>query len=134
LLIATSPFDSTFTTAKSPVNPDSNRRLLCFARTETSSQPLGYRKLPLTISRKAPVPLRAEHPAVSFQEIWVNMQENDKTPEITCTGVPDDFLLSPIPQVRWWKAAVNSETIAESVDQTGLCQAVKSCLFVLLSI
>jgi hypothetical protein len=36
----------------------------------------------LTISRKAPVPLRAEHPAVSFQEIWVNMQENAKTPQI----------------------------------------------------
>jgi hypothetical protein len=50
----------------------------------------------LTISRKAPVPLRAEHPAVFLHEIRVKMQENDKTPEITCTGVSDR-----LPKIRF---------------------------------
>jgi hypothetical protein len=36
----------------------------------------------LTISRKAPVPLRAEHPAVSFQEMRVKMQGTTKTLQI----------------------------------------------------
>jgi hypothetical protein len=45
-----------------------------------------HRKLQLTISRKAPFPLRAEHPAVFSIRTCVNMQEIDKTPEITCTG------------------------------------------------
>jgi hypothetical protein len=56
-----------------------------FTRAETFSVAIGYRKLLLTISRKAPVPLRAEHPTVFLHEIRVKMQENDK---ITCTGVP----------------------------------------------
>jgi hypothetical protein len=36
----------------------------------------------LTISRKAPIPLRAEHPAVFSIRTLRNMQENDKTLEI----------------------------------------------------
>jgi hypothetical protein len=46
----------------------------------------------LTISRKAPIPLRSEHPAVFSIRTCVNMQGNDKTPKITCTDVPDDLL------------------------------------------
>jgi hypothetical protein len=51
-----------------------------------------YSRILLTISRAAPVPLRAEHPAVFLHEIRVKMQENDKTPKITCTGVPRLFV------------------------------------------
>jgi hypothetical protein len=46
----------------------------------------------LTISRKAPVPLRAERLAVFWNEICVNMQGNAKTIEVTCTDVPQLLL------------------------------------------
>jgi hypothetical protein len=46
----------------------------------------------LTISFKAPIPLRAEHPAVFSISTCLNMQGNAKTPKITCTGAPDYLL------------------------------------------
>jgi hypothetical protein len=53
---------------------------------------LGYRKSLLTSIFRAPIPLRAEHPAVSFPEMCLNTRSTAKHHKSTLTGVPDGLL------------------------------------------